>query len=69
VNTYGNSARTVLNRIDENKEMNVDVLPFALSRRSVLNSLWSFIIRFHVTVYRDGIIHIHIPGNVLVPVD
>jgi hypothetical protein len=61
-----------LNRIRENSEMNINVLPLILSPRRVLNSLWSFVSNvFHIIVCRDGINHMLmgmniIPMNVLV---
>jgi hypothetical protein len=72
VKINGNNARKLLNRISENSEMNIKVLPLILSPSSVLNSLWSFINSiFHIIVCREGINHILtginiIPRNVLV---
>jgi hypothetical protein len=39
VKINGNSPRKLLNRIRENSEMNINVLPLILSPRRVLNSL------------------------------
>jgi hypothetical protein len=56
VKINGNSPRKLLNRIRENSEMNINVLPLILSPRRVLNSLWSFINNvFHIIVCRPRI--------------
>jgi hypothetical protein len=39
VKINGNKSRKLLNRIRENSEININVLPLILSPRSVLNSL------------------------------
>jgi hypothetical protein len=72
VKINGNSPKKLLNRIRENSEMNINVLPLILFPKRVLNSLWSFINNiFHIIVCCDGIVHILmgmniIPINVLV---
>jgi hypothetical protein len=72
VKIYGNNPRKLLNKIRENSEMNINVLPFLFSPSSVLNSLCKFVINiFQIMVCRDGINQILvgmiiIPKNVLV---
>jgi hypothetical protein len=72
VKMYGNIPRELLNRINENSEMKINVLPFSFLPIRFLNSLCSFVSRiFHSIVYRDGVNHIVIginitPRNVLV---
>jgi hypothetical protein len=59
VKMTGNTPRKLLNRINENSEMNIKVLPLILTPSSVLNLLWSFINSiFHAIVCREGINHI-----------
>jgi hypothetical protein len=43
VKINGNNPRKLLNKISENCEMNIKVLPLTLSPSNVLNSLWSCI--------------------------
>jgi hypothetical protein len=71
---YGNSPRKLLNRMRENTEMTMSVLPFLFSPSNDLNSLCKFVINvlvFQIMVCRDGINQILvgmiiIPKNVLV---
>lgn len=61
VKTYGNRPKKLLNKINENKEMNRKVLPLLalFSPKRVLNSLCSFVNNvFHSSGYREGINHI-----------
>lgn len=59
VNTYGNSPIILFNKISENTEINISLLPNLLGPINVLNSLWSvLIIVFHSQFIRDGINHI-----------
>jgi hypothetical protein len=57
----------LLNRIIENNEMKIRVLPLLLlfSPRSVLNSLCSFFNnKFHIRYCREGINHILVGSNI-----
>jgi hypothetical protein len=66
VKINGNNPRKLLNRISENSEMNIKILPLILSPSSVLNSLWNFINSvFYAIVCREGINHILIGINVI----
>jgi hypothetical protein len=61
-----NSPRKLLNRTNENIEMNIKVLPLILSPSSVLNSLRCFINSvFHVIVCREGLNNIFIEMNII----
>jgi hypothetical protein len=72
VKMYRNSPRELLNRINENNEMKINVLPFSFLPIRFFNSLCNFVSRvFHSIVYRDGVNHILIginitPRNVLI---
>jgi hypothetical protein len=72
VKMYGNSPKELLNKINENSEMKINVLPFSFLPIRVLNSLCNFVSRrIHNIVYREGVNHILIginitPRNVLV---
>lgn len=54
---YGNRLKKLLNRIIENKEMKIKVLPFILLIfKRILNSLCSVVvILIHIKLIRDGI--------------
>jgi hypothetical protein len=71
---YGNSPKELLNKINENSEIKINVLPFSILPIRVLNSLCNFVSRrFHNVLYREGVNHILIainitPRNVLVSV-
>lgn len=57
VNTYGNNPKKLLNKIIENSEMKIRVLPFILGVPiKILNSVWSvLVILFHKIEEGDGI--------------
>lgn len=54
---YGNKLRKLLNRMNENREMKINVLPFILLIfKRILNSLCSVdVILIHIRLIRDGI--------------
>jgi hypothetical protein len=59
--------RKLLNRIRQNSEMNISVLPFLFSPSNVLNSLCKFVINvFQIMVCRDGINQILV-GIIIIP--
>lgn len=53
---YGNSLRKLLNRIKENNEIKINVVPFILLILSkILNSLWRVeVILIHIKLIREG---------------
>jgi hypothetical protein len=64
VKMYGNSPKELLNKINENREMKINVL-FSFLPISGLNSLCNFVSRrFRIIVYRDGVNHILIGINI-----
>lgn len=58
VKIYGNNPRKLLNKIIENKEININVLPLCpVVPNKVLNSLWRVNkILFQIILWREGII-------------
>lgn len=57
VKIYGNSPKKLLNKIIENKEININVLPLKGELIKILNSKWRvLIILNHINEYREGII-------------
>ena len=67
-NTYGNNLRKLLNRINENSEIKIRVLPFILLIfNNTLNSLWRVEVIFtHAKLIRDGISQ-NIDGRKIIP--
>lgn len=58
VNTYGNNPIRLLNRMRENTEMKINLLPDLFDPISVLNSLCNVVmIVFHSQFIRDGMNH------------
>ena len=53
---YGNNPKKLLNKINENKEINIKEFPFLLfGPNNVLNSLCSVVkIKFHIMFIREG---------------
>jgi len=56
VKIYGNSTKKLLNKIIENKEINIKVFPLNGEFIKILNSAWSLeIICTHKKLWRDGV--------------
>lgn len=57
VKIYGNNPKKLLIKINENKEININVLPLIFELTKILNSLWRVEeIKIHNILNRDGII-------------
>ncbi len=56
VKIYGNNPKKLLNKIIENKAINIKVLPLNFELIRILNSLWSLIIIWaQIKLNREGI--------------